>query len=210
MNKGPNNDKKISFVMSPKDFFSDIVQEAISARKMSTFPLAQNYLVSILESYIHTKNLFDTQAENGKLSRDTLAETFLKAQTANTTVKIELLKKLGDVSLYVSGFFADSLSRKVVDVDYYVDMGETAYGVLAGEIKEDTSKKVFKDFSKRFLEYVDILTTISQKSLVQNDESILRLYEKYLKTGSELARETLEEKGIVTIPFDKDKKSFAQ
>lgn len=203
-------ENKISFLVSTKDFFNDVVQEAIVARKMSTFPLAQSYLVSILESYIHTNNLYDTQTENGKLSRDTLAETFLRAQNANTTTKIELLKKLGDVSLYVSGFFADSLSRKLIDVDYYVDMGEAAYGTLALEIKEDTSKKVFKDFSSRFLEYVDILATISQKSLIQNDESILRLYEKYLKTGSELARETLEEKGIVTVPFDKDKKSFAQ
>lgn len=204
------SDKKINFLVSTKDFFHDVVQEAIVARKMNTFPLAQNYLVSILENYIHTNNLFDTQTENGKKTRETLAETFLKAQNSNPTVKIELLKKLGDVSLYVSGFFADSLSRKIVDVDYYVDMGEVAYATLASEIKEDTSRKVFKDFSSRFLEYVDLLTTISQKSLVQNDESILRLYEKYLKTGSELARETLEEKGIVTIPFDKDKKSVAQ
>ena len=204
------SDKKINFLVSTKDFFNDVVQEAIVARKMNTFPLAQNYLVSILENYVHTNNLFDTQTENGKKTRDTLAETFLKAQNSNPTVKIELLKKLGDVSLYVSGFFADSLSRKIVDVDYYVDMGEVAYATLASEIKEDTSRKVFKDFSSRFLEYVDLLTTISQKSLVQNDESILRLYEKYLKTGSELARETLEEKGIVTVPFDKDKKSVAQ
>lgn len=204
------SEKKINFLVSTKDFFNDVVQEAIIARKMNTFPMAQSYLVSILENYIHTNNLFDIQTENGKLTRETLAETFLKAQNSNTTVKIELLKKLGDVSLYVSGFFADSLSRKIVDVDYYVDMGETAYATLANQIKEDTSRKVFKDFSSRFLEYVDLLTTISQKSLVQNDESILRLYEKYLKTGSELARETLEEKGIVTIPFDKDKKSFVQ
>ncbi len=204
------SEKKINFLVTTKDFFNDVVQEAIVARKMSTFPLAQNYLVSILENYIHTNNLFDTQTENGKKTRDTLAETFLKAQNSNPTVKIELLKKLGDVSLYVSGFFADSLSRKIVDVDYYVDMGEVAYATLASEIKEDTSRKVFKDFSSRFLEYVDLLTTISQKSLIQNDESILRLYEKYLKTGSELARETLEEKGIVTVPFDKDKKSVAQ
>lgn len=203
-------DKKIEFLVSTKEFFSGVVEEAIAARKMNTFPLAQSYLVSILESYIHTNNLYDTQTEDGKLSRDTLAETFLRAQNSNSMTKIELLKKLGDVSLYVSGFFGDSLSRKIVDVDYYVDMGKTAYGTLAHEIKEDTSRKVFKDFSKRFLEYVEILTTISQKSFVQNDESILRLYEKYLKTGSELARETLETKGIVTIPFDKDKKQSAQ
>lgn len=204
------SEKKISVLASPKEFFNDVVQEAITARKMSTFPMAQTYLVSILENYIHTNNLYDSQTENGKRTRETLAETFLKAQNANSTVKIELLKRLGDVSLYVSGFFGDSLSRKIIDVDYYVDMGEVAYGTLAQEIKEDTSRKVFKDFSSRFLEYVDLLTTISQKSFVQNDESILRLYEKYLKTGSELAKETLEEKGIITVPFDKEKKSVAQ
>lgn len=204
------SDKKISVLVSTEDFFSDIVQEAIVARKMSTFPLAKSYLVSILEGYLHTNNLYDTQTENGKLTRETLAETFLKAQNASGTTKIELLKKLGDVSLYVSGFFADSLSRKLVDLDYYVDMGEAAYGTLAQEIKEDTSRKIFKDFSTRFIEYVDIFATISQKSLIQNNENILRLYEKYLKTGSELARETLEEKGIVPVPFDKGKKSFAQ
>ncbi len=201
---------KIRFLVSTREFFNDIVQDAIHARKMETFPLAKSYLVSILENYVHTNNLYDSQADNGKLTRETLAETFLKAQNSNSLVKIELLKKLGDVSLYVSGFFGDSLSRKIVDVDYYVDMGETAYATLALEIKEDTSKMVFKEFSSRFIEYVDLLTAISQKSLVQNDESILRLYEKYLKTGSELARQTLEEKGIITIPFDKDKKVTAQ
>lgn len=98
------SEKKINFLVSTKDFFNDVVQEAIVARKMTTFPLAQNYLVSILENYIHTNNLFDAQTEDGKLTRETLAETFLKAQNSNSTVKIELLKKLGDVSLYVSGF----------------------------------------------------------------------------------------------------------
>lgn len=204
------SESKISFLVSTREYFNDVVQEAISARKMVTFPLAKSYIVSVLENYVHTNNLFDAQTENGKLTRETLAETFLKAQNAHSSVKIELLKKLGDVSLYISGFFGDSLSRKIVDVDYYMDMGEVAYGTLAHEIKEDTSRKVFEDFSKRFVEYVDLLTTISQKTFVQNDESILRLYEKYLKTGSELAREMLEEKGIVTVPFDKDKKSVAQ
>src|SRR5690606_38989701 len=203
-NKAKSTD--IHFITSTREFFVDVVEEAVVVRNMKTFPLAQNYLVSILENYVTTTNLFDSQSENGKLTRETLAETFLKAQNANPNVKIELLKKLGDVSLYVSGFFSDSLNRKIVDVDYYVDMGETAYGVLAAETREDTSKRVFSEFSKRFVEYVDLLTTISQKAFIQNDESLLRLYEKYLKTGSQLAKETLEAKGIVTIPFDKSKR----
>ncbi len=200
----------IHFIKSTREFFVDVVEEAVAARNMKTFPLARNYLVSILDNYVTTTNLFDSQSENGKLTRETLAETFLKAQSANPTVKVEMLKKLGDVSLYVSGFFSDSLNRKLIDVDYYVDMGQTAYGVLAAETRQDTAKCVFSEFSKRFIEYVDLLTLISQKALVQNDDSLLRLYEKYLKTGSSLARETLEEKGIVTIPFDKTKKPVAQ
>lgn len=200
----------IHFITSTREFFLDVVEEAVVVRNMKTFPLAQNYLVSILENYVTTTNLFDSQSENGKLTRETLAETFLKAQNASAALKIEMLKKLGDVSLYVSGFFSDSLNRKLIDVDYYVDMGETAYAVLASETREDTGRQIFSDFSKRFVEYVDLLTTISQKALIQKDEDLLRLYEKYLKTGSTLARETLEAKGIVTIPFDKSKKSVAQ
>ena len=33
------------------------------------------------------------------------------------------LKQIGDVSLFISGFFSDSLRRKLVDVDYYVSIG---------------------------------------------------------------------------------------
>ena len=41
------------------------------------------------------------------------------------------LRYLGDFSLFTSGFFSDSLSRRAVDVDYYVSMGEFAYGSLS-------------------------------------------------------------------------------
>ena len=41
------------------------------------------------------------------------------------------LRNLGDFSLFMSGFFPDSFRRRVVDVDYYVSMGEYAYGSLS-------------------------------------------------------------------------------
>ena len=40
------------------------------------------------------------------------------------------LRNLGDFSLFMSGFFSDSFRRRAVDVDYYVSMGEYAYGSL--------------------------------------------------------------------------------
>ena len=61
------------------------------------------------------------------------------AQNSEPIVRFELLKKLGDRSLYISGFFADSLQRKVVDVDYYAEMGGVAYGALADSAVEEVS-----------------------------------------------------------------------
>jgi dimeric dUTPase (all-alpha-NTP-PPase superfamily) len=84
-------------------------------------------------------------------------------------------------------------------------MGGAAYESLSYVIKEDSLAMVYKVISKRFLEFVDVFTYISQQSLVQSDESILRLYDRYLRTGSELAREKLIEMGVVTLSKDQIK-----
>lgn len=194
--------------ISPDQYFQDIVAEAITQRNIVLFPLAQTYLVNLLKNYIHTEMLFDIKNESGKNTRETLAEMFLRAQNSPPVLRIELLKKLADVSLYVSGFFGDSFQRKVIDIDYYINMGETAYASLASESKEDISKKVFSEYSKRFLDFVDLLDHISQKSQLTNDENLLRVYEKYLKTGSPRAKEILEEKGILNASVSK--KTFEQ
>ncbi|MES2856080.1 MAG: hypothetical protein V4692_09465 [Bdellovibrionota bacterium] len=188
--------------VSPRDYFDQIVTEAIERRRIKTYPLVKGYIVELLEFYVPAQNLFDETDSSGRLTRETLAETFLRAQSAEDSVRTELLKKLGDRSLYISGFFGDSLQRKLVDIDYYADMGGMAYGALASAAREDTAAKVFDEFARRFLEFVDLLTDISSRAKLQNEENILRLFEVYAKTGSEVARERLIEKGVITMPSD--------
>lgn len=136
--------------ISSRDYFNEIVDHALAQRKVKTLPFVRGYLVDLLEYYVPTSNLFDDQDSSGRRTRETLAETFLKAQTADTLVRIELLKKLGDRSLYISGFFGDSLQRKLVDLDYYADMGCTAYGALSETVREDTLAKIYREFASRF------------------------------------------------------------
>ena len=38
------------------------------------------------------------------------------------------LQRLGDVSLFIAGFFAQSFARKLIDIDYHIAMGGRAYG----------------------------------------------------------------------------------
>lgn len=132
-----------------------------------------------------------------------MAELYLTAANSDFHKKIELLKKLGDKSLYISGFFGDSLQRKIVDLDYYVNMGGSAYETLSKTVdRKDPLKDVFETISRRFIDFVEALTYISQNSMISNNQSLLRLYDRYLQTGSTLAKEKLLEMGIVTIPSD--------
>ena len=124
----------------------------------------------------------------------------MKAQNAPPTERNELLKKLADRSLYISGFFGDSLQRKLVDVDYYVDMGGMAYGALATTVRENSRARVYSELAQRFFDFVEVLTHISSETHLQNEENLLRLFEMYEKTGSEVAREKLVSKGLTVVP----------
>ncbi len=190
----------MSLVVAPGEYFHTVVNEACEERKFKTFPLAKGYLADLLQFYVPASNLFDEVDSSGRRTRETLAETFLKAQNSEPAVRAELLKKLADRSLYISGFFADSLQRKLIDVDYYIDMGGMAYGALASTVREDTTAKLYSELAQRFFAFVEILMHISSRSSLHNEENLMRLFEIYAKTGSDVAREKLMERGLIAVP----------
>lgn len=197
-----------TLLISSKHFFQEKVETAIQRRGLKTIPQAVSYLVNLLEHYMFTDNLYEKNEENGKLKKQTLAEMYLTAQQVEQAPekRISLLKKLGDTSLYISGFFSDSLKRKIIDVDYYINMGGTAYGTLAATTSEDLNARVFEEFSEKFVDFMDVLTIISQESAQSSNKDLLRLYERYMLTGSDLAKEELEKQGLLNAEVLKRKK----
>lgn len=202
--KAGKSPQESTLLLSPRDYFVEVVSDGLQKRQVRVSPLGQRYLVDLLEHYLHTQNLFS--ADDGGRT-PTLAEMYLEAGQRKAPEKFDLLKKLGDRSLYISGFFGDSLERSLVDLDYYAEMGGAAYGWLAESVNETEVAEVYRNYSKRFHEFVDVLAYISQRSMVQSDQSLLRLYDRYLKTGSELAREQLAEHGVVPLHRDQLKAS---
>lgn len=208
--KGSNSKEQagLTLITSTSDYFKEIVRDALTHRKIQTYPQVETYLTKLLEYYLDARNLHDENEvvnEAGQRKPKTMAELYMLATQSETKTKIELLKKLADKSLYMSGFFAESFQRKIIDVDYYAEIGGSAYYQLSSVTKEDTMAKVYSVFSSRFVDFMDVLTLISQNSLVQSNQSVLRLYDQYLRTGSELAREKLTEMGVLTLPLDQAK-----
>ncbi len=191
--------------VSPTEFFYDLVSEAISQRDMDTNPLAVKYLSELLLFYMNADNLFSEQDDSGKRRQSTLAEMYLKAINAEEShIKNDLLKRLGDTSLYISGFFASSLKKKVIDIDYYIDMGGTAFANLAYSIDNHLYQELYGEFAENFIDFVDVITWVSQNSLNSN-EDLLRLYETYQITGSNLAKEKLIKHGFSLIDEEEKK-----
>ena len=200
-----------SFVyISAEEHFSEVVKEACTQRHVKTQPHIEAYLVQLLKFYLDPKNLHGPLIDDSiEKPPETFAEMYLQAINAELAKKKELMRSLADKALYMTGFFSDSFQRKVVDMDYYVEIGSAAYSSLYSLTKQDTLAIVYSTFSKRFQEYVEVLNYISEKSLVQSDQNVLRLYDRYLRTGSDLAREKLTELGVVTVPKEQLKLSKA-
>lgn len=185
-------------IQSGSGFFNSLVQSGIEARGLKVSHGVSDYISKILAHYVDARNLHEPEYnEFGKRNPQTLAEIWLTAQSAEPSIQKDLLKKLGDRTLYISGFFSESLNRSLVDVDYYHSMGASAYKTLAHH-QEAALKTVFSEISDRFIDFVEVLIVISQDTFAKTDQGILRLYETYLRTGSTLAKEKLEALGVFT------------
>ena len=193
-------------ILDSNEYFYKTVDEAFQERKFQTYPHVKTYMVDILKHYLVVENLYDQEDLSGKKTRKTMAELFLIANQSGGKERFEKLKKLGDHSLYISGFFSDSFQRKIIDVDYYVDMGKMAFQSLSNDVEEDTFSKLFKDISIHFVNLVDVLSLISQKAKITDEENILRMMDVYAKTGSSLMGETLAEKGYFNKNLNKQNK----
>jgi hypothetical protein len=126
----------------------------------------------------------------------------LLAQASATSSPVEraaLLQRLGDVSLFVAGFFAHGFERRLVDVDYHIAMGGRAYGTLALTPVSGPRRAlcgVFGELASKFQPVVDAIGEISDTARVWSQKDVLRLYELWLKTGSRRAQGLLRQLGV--------------
>jgi hypothetical protein len=118
---------------------------------------------------------------------------------AESSERLRSLQRLGDVSLFVAGFFARSFAAKLVDIDYHIAMGGQAYGQLAHATSHRRGRvlaAVFAELSQKFQPLVDALNEVSEGGMPHSDGDILRLYEIWLKTGSARCYAQLKRLGV--------------
>lgn len=184
-------DRPLLREQAPAEYFKELIESALARQHLRAGEFTSYYLVNLLCQFVRP-DAREAFTEDG----EPLAIRLTRAlQTAGPEQRARL-RRLGDFSLFMSGFFADSLRRRTMDVDYYVSMGEYAYGSLSRH-DEEAFSDVFGELARKFVGFMDVLADVSERTAVTSSSDLLRLYEKWLRTGSTRDGQKLVDRGIV-------------
>lgn len=185
--------------MNVKEHFRQTLATALANQKVEAEEDTVHYLVNLLDHFSKAENLFAVTADGPRIPP--LALLYAQAlQASDIETRQSLLRNLGDVALLISGVFPASLSRKLVDVDYYIGMGGSAFSYLSATARRShrirALQGVYAELSAKFQTFVDVLAEASESSQLNSSPDILRLYEIWTKTGSPRAASSLRNLGI--------------
>ena len=179
---------------TPAEYFKEHVDSALARQHVQAGEFTSYYLVNLLCQFVRP----DARAVAGEHGQP-LAFRLKRALESGGSEQRARLRDLGDVSLFTSGFFSDSLQRQSIDLDYYVSMGAYAYSSLSRR-DDDAFSDVFGELARRFVGYMDVLADISERTALTSCNDVLRLYEKFLRTGSVRDGQKLIDRGIIPNP----------
>lgn len=185
----------VTLAASVDEFFHEVVTDALSVVDLEASEPAGWYLVGLLGEFMTTR-----------LTDEPLGMKLAQAQGngGSGEQRVRTLKEVGDTSLYVAGFFAQSLNRSLIDVDYYVGIGQTAYTQLARSLGKNRSiGEVYGELAAKFPQFVDVLAAVRKRVTIAElnaTSDVPRLYEIWLRTREEWVEKKLKQAGLLVEP----------
>ncbi|HEY3354297.1 MAG TPA: hypothetical protein VGQ83_13675 [Polyangia bacterium] len=172
------------------EFFHELITTALRNQAVATSEMTEFYLVNLLTEFMR-----------GQIADEPLALKMAQAATEAPQERARHLKEVGDTSLYMSGFFAESLERRAVALSYYITLGGSAYAALSGLIAMSRAGEayagVYGELAEKFPRFVDVLSEVSEKSAFTSNQGTLKLYERWVQTRSSRIAQQLMARGLI-------------
>src|SRR5579862_352803 len=149
--------KRVLPVANLREFFKDELHGALEKRHLSVEDQTEHYVVNLLTLFARSEELYDTTPEGTRL-KPLVVMLSEALEAPSTGDRNRGLQRLGDVSLFIAGFFAQGFARKLIDIDYHIAMGGRAYAVLADTMARGKGKvlgQVFSELAHKFQPMVD-------------------------------------------------------
>ncbi|MDH5671620.1 MAG: hypothetical protein OEZ06_05685 [Myxococcales bacterium] len=171
-----------------RDFFQAQLSEALSAQGVQTADATRDYLVELMAGFA-----------NGPLVARlgfplvTLLERALAVAGREREAR---LRELGDTSLFLYGFLPDSFERRGLTAEYVETMGGRAYRAVV----RVRGGGVFAELASRFREMGGVLDEVRERTSLRTDGELLRLYQRWLESGSDSLARRLARRGVHPVP----------
>jgi len=152
-----------------------------------------------LESYLVFLLMRHTQKPS--ITSNIMAMEYLQSLTANGQLKQENLRDVGDQCLIFSGLFPKIAEKRMVKVSYYVNIGVSAYHVLAETCKAQLNE-FYHLLADNFVHLMDILHVIRKMNRSIDDLSTIEALELWGETGSKVALQAVQSETDANICLD--------
>jgi hypothetical protein len=185
-------------VHSLREFFRDSLRETLARQHVEVGGETEQYVVNMLTLFARSEALFETTPDGVRI-KPLVVMLGEALEARSPQERCAGLQRLGDVSLFVAGFFAQGFARKLIDIDYHIAMGGRAYGTLSDAVRQSGRPAlgpVFGELAAKFQLLVDALNEVSESGYQHSDQDILRLYELWIRTGSRRAERLLSKLGV--------------
>ncbi len=179
------------------DYFQAEVARTAADLNVEAPADTQLYVANLLARFAKSDELFTTM--EGKNELEPLAFILKRAlEHDQQGARMQILRHLGDTALYTSGFFADRIERRGVEVDYYIEMGGMAYSNVSTLARGGRGHQdLYAKLSQHFKDLVRVLWELAERTQMATTRGLLELYMKWEKTGCERLERKLLQSGFV-------------
>lgn len=150
----------LSINKDTQDFFYSILEQASSKQQLLLSPFLLHYLSSVLSHYGHGASL-----GSGESIGQSLSDKYTRAIAAGSPSRGFLLKQVAEESLYSLGFFSSFFKKKILGVNYYMELGAHAYHSLSTLDQSEEHREVFAYCSENFLVFSNLFHYLSKNFL---------------------------------------------
>ena len=181
---------------STREVFRDLVVAARQELGQQPSPLATRYVVDLLDSRVRC------EPPPPSTAADTLAESLLTASLEQGSARLAGLRALGDRALFDAGFFGESLDRRTVGIDYYQEIGRTAYARVSSGLADShrqgpSGSALFYELARDFADFVELVSEVAERARGRGPVDLLRLYDRYRALGDDRDRARLLRHGLI-------------
>lgn len=144
----------VVLVKNSHSYFSESLKKALENNKLVLSESAQIYLIYMLDDFISAERTFSGIERKEQIY---FIDLLNRALASSDQEALRIFRYMGDISLYLLGFFKKNSLNKNMPPSYYLTMGSLAYSQASdiSRLYAASNAAIFLELSEQFIFIVE-------------------------------------------------------